>query len=223
LIRQLKQLAEIDIGHKLEGLRFSLLRATNEFDLLVASLREVESRNPLSASFEETFIALGRCWSILDCADRATRLARSIPFKQRSQESRRILNDLDKVRRFRNDLQHLEKNAAKFPKGAPPIMGALSWQHFEAPLTSHILSLASGSLQSNFSGLTFDRQEMRFVDDFVFSVFGAEISIGKISIGCRRYFEIVEEGLKDSGMTTDAIISPMILGFQMRFEQNGKA
>jgi hypothetical protein len=102
-------------------------------------------------------------------------------------------------------------------------MGALAWQHFDAPLTSHILSLASGSLQSNFSGLTFDRQEMRFVEDFVFSVFGDEISIGKVGIGCRRYFEIVEEGLQESGMTTEAIISPMMLGFEMRFEQTEKA
>lgn len=65
-----------------------------------------------------------------------------------------------------------------------------------------------------------DRQEMRFVKDFVFCVFGAEISISEISMHCRRYLEMVEDGLEKSGMTADGEVSPMLFGAEFRFAKS---
>lgn len=211
-IKKLRLLTENDIAHKLEGLRFSLLRASFEFDALTCKLREVETRNPLSITFEEAFSVLGRCWSIIDCAERATRLARAIPFKGRSKESRDILRDLDKIREPRNDYQHLDKNATRFPPDSPPIMGALSWQSQSTPLTYLTLHLSSGSMKSSFFGLVLDREEMRFTRDFEFNAFGRTTSVSEVATLCRRYFELVEDGLEKSGMLTDDIVSPLLFG-----------
>lgn len=96
-------------------------------------------------------------------------------------------------------------------------MGALSWEHAEAHLKYHTMFLASRSLQSNFYGLTVDRQEMRFVKDYVFSVFGAEIAINDIVKLCRRYLEIVEDGLVKSGITAEGEVSPTLFAAEFRF------
>lgn len=100
-------------------------------------------------------------------------------------------------------------------------MGALSWQHREVSLKSHTMFLTSGSLQPSFSGLVLDRQEMRFVRDFVFNVFGAEISVGDVSLLCRRYLELAENGLQESGMTVEGTVSPSLFGFEIKLAPEG--
>ena len=97
-------------------------------------------------------------------------------------------------------------------------MGALGWVTATAPLQSVTIWVGGGHPGQASYGLTFDRMNEKFHQDFLLSVGNADLEIGKIVQEVFEFSSFFETWLKEKGFLGESEIGCSMMRFGVEFK-----
>ena len=96
---------------------------------------------------------------------------------------------------------------------------ALSWISAGQINKSHTILLASGAVIGNYHSLTFDRQDHRFLGDFLFQAAGKESYLSTVAEAAKIYSEYLETTL--SGFDAHSTSTVQAIAFSVEVPSTG--
>jgi hypothetical protein len=211
-MRAIKTIAEVDIGHKIDALRFSLLGVQTAFDEVSSLTNSIDNTNEGEIDFASAFKLLSICWGLIDSADRARWCAESIPFKRKSfPQKKDFITALVEVRDFRNMFHHWSARSKSLPKECAPYMGAVSWGTSLNSLTCCSVCISSGAVSPSFPSVVIDAVEHKFLSNPCFAVADRTISLLDVANSCKEFSQHFEEYLEHNDVLNEGFVKPMFI------------